>query len=456
MYMDFIPNTDADRQQMLQAIGVQTVDDLLKVVPESVRHPSLKLPEPLTEMELMSELRAMAEQNADAQHFAFFLGAGAYNHYVPAAISQLLLRSEFYTAYTPYQPEISQGTLQSAFEFQSMICSLTGMEVTNSSMYDGATALAEAALMAVAATRRNRVVISGSVNPEYRAVLNGYMQSRGVKVVASSVTREGDRIMEDALEPILDDQSACCIVQQPNFLGGLSDLTAIADRIHEVGGLFIISSDPISLGMLKTPGEWGADIAVGEGQGLGNSMSFGGPYLGILACKERLIRQMPGRLVGATKDAKGRRGFVLTMQAREQHIRREKATSNICTSEQLLALGAAIYMSLMGPVGMRKVAQLCYDKAHYAAAKVAAIAGYRPLDCGPYFNEFVLECPLPPADVNRELLKRKMIGGYDLAAFGPSLNGCMLMCATENNSRGQIDGLASALGEIAASRGGVK
>jgi glycine dehydrogenase subunit 1 len=454
--MDFIPNTDADRQEMLAAIGVETVDDLLKVVPESVRHPSLKLPEPLTEMELMAELRAMAEQNADAQHFAGFLGAGSYSHYIPAAISQLLLRSEFYTAYTPYQPEISQGTLQSAFEFQSMICSLTGMDVTNSSMYDGATALAEAALMAVAATRRNRVVVSGTVNPEYRAVLKAYMQSRGVQVIASSVAREGDRVVEEALEALLDDQCACCIVQQPSFLGGVKDLAAIADRTHEVGALFIVSADPISLGMLKSPGEWGADIAVGEGQGLGNPMSFGGPYLGLLACREGLIRQLPGRLVGATKDAKGRRGFVLTMQAREQHIRREKATSNICTSEQLLALGAAIYLSLVGPGGLRKVAQLCYDKAHYTAREVAALGGFKLLDTGPFFNEFVVECPLPAVEINRELLNRKMIGGYDLSAFGPSLKGCMLMCATETNTRGQIDGLASALGEIAASRGGVR
>ncbi|HEX2988779.1 MAG TPA: aminomethyl-transferring glycine dehydrogenase subunit GcvPA [Chloroflexota bacterium] len=454
--MDFVPNTDADRQQMLRAIGVQTIDDLLNVVPETVRHPSLRLPEPMTEMELMAEMRAMAGQNADAQHFACFLGAGAYHHYIPSAISQLLLRSEFYTAYTPYQAEISQGTLQSAFEFQSMICSLFGMEVTNSSMYDGATSLAEAALMAVAATHRRKVVVSGTVNPEYRAVLKGYMQSRGVQVVASAVAREGDRIVEEPLEQILDDQCACCIVQQPNFLGGVRDLAAIADRTHEVGALFIVSADPISLGLLKSPGEWGADIAVGEGQGLGNAMSFGGPYLGLLACRERLVRQMPGRLVGATTDAKGRRGFVLTMQAREQHIRREKATSNICTSEQLLALSAAIYMSLMGPVGLRKVAQLCYDKAHYAAKGVASVKGYRVLDTGSFFNEFVVECPLPPAEISHELLNRGIIGGYDLAVLGPSLKGCMLMCATETNTRGQIDGLASALSEIAASQGGVR
>lgn len=446
--MDFVPNTDQDRQQMLQAIGVQSVDDLLGVVPAEVRWKPLDLPKPLTEMELASELRAMAEQNVDAQHYSYFLGAGSYNHYVPAAVSQLLLRSEFYTSYTPYQPEVSQGVLQSMFEFQSMICSLTGMDVTNASMYDGATALAEAALMAIAATKRRKVVVSGSVHPEYRAVLTTYLGSRGFEVVTSAVRREGDRIVEESLEALLDGDTACCAVQQPNFFGGVRDLGALADRIHQLGGLFVVSSDPISLGMLKSPGAWGADIAVGEGQGLGSPMSFGGPCLGLLACRERLVRLMPGRLVGAARDEQGRRGFVLTLQAREQHIRREKATSNICTSEALVALGAAIYMALMGPSGLRQVARLCFDKAHYAADRVASVPGYRVLNAGPFFNEFVVECPRPPAEVNRSLLTRRVVGGYDLGKDYPQLGGCMLLCATEANTREQIDALASALGEI--------
>ncbi len=454
--MDFVPNTEQDRQEMLKSIGVQSVDDLLEVVPARVRHPRLNLPEPLSEMELMAELRAMAEENADATHYSYFLGAGSYNHYVPAAISQLLLRSEFYTAYTPYQPEISQGTLQAAFEFQSMICSLTGMEVTNASMYDGATAMAEAALMAMAATGRDKVVVSGSVHPEYRAVLNGYMQSRGVQVVASSVGRQGDRIVEEDMGALLDDGTACCIVQQPNFFGSVQDLSSLAQKTHAVGALLVVSSDPISLGMLKSPGEWGADIAVGEGQGLGSPMSFGGPYLGLLACKTQFLRQIPGRLVGAAQDHQGRRGFVLTLQAREQHIRREKATSNICTSEQLLATGAAIYMALMGPQGLRRVAQLSYDKAHYAAREIAALEGFQLLDTGTFFNEFVVRGPRPPAEINRFLLSRKIVGGYDLSIVSPDLEGYMLLCATETNTRAQIDGLVSALRELVASTGGTQ
>jgi len=373
--MDFIPNTDHDREEMLRAIGVATVDELLAVVPEGVRRPALELPKPLTEMELMAEMRAMAEQNADLQHYHCFLGAGAYQHYVPSPISQLLLRSEFYTAYTPYQPEVSQGTLQAAFEFQSMICGLTGMDVTNTSMYDGATAMAEAALMAIATTKRNRVVLSGSVHPEYRSVVCTYLRSRGFGVVESAVRREGDRIVEDGLESLLDRQTACCVVQQPDFFGRVTDLRALADRIHHLGGMFVVSSDPLSLGVLKSPGEWGADIAVGEGQSLGNPIAYGGPALGILACKERFVRSMPGRLVGAAADDQGRRGFVLTLQAREQHIRREKATSNICTSESLVALAAAIYLGLMGPGGLRQVAQLCYDKAHYVRAPAVRSPG---------------------------------------------------------------------------------
>jgi glycine dehydrogenase subunit 1 len=451
--MDFVPNTEQDREQMLKTIGVRRVDDLLEVIPAEVRHPRLDLPAPLTEMELMAELRAMAEQNADAAHYSYFLGAGSYHHHIPAAVSQLLLRSEFYTAYTPYQPEISQGTLQAAFEFQSMICSLTGMDVTNASMYDGATAMAEAALMAVSATRRKRVVVSGSVHPEYRAVLKGYMQSRGVELVTSSVERQGDKVVEEDLQSLVDDATAGCIVQQPSFLGSVRDLSSLVERTHAVGGLFILSSDPISLGLLKSPGEWGADIAVGEGQGLGAPMSFGGPYLGLLACREQFIRHMPGRLVGAAQDHQGRRGFVLTLQAREQHIRREKATSNICTSEQLLATGAAIYMALMGPQGLRQVARLCYDKAHYAARKVADLEGFKVLDTGPFFNEFVLQGPVPPAEINRRLLSNGIVGGYDLSNFGEGFEGCMLMCATETNTKAQIETLAAALSRIATSEG---
>jgi glycine dehydrogenase subunit 1 len=453
--MDFVPNTDQDREQMLQAIGVRNVDELLQVIPSSVRWPDLKLAGPLSEMELAAEMRSMAEQNADAHHFSYFLGAGSYNHYVPAAISQLLLRSEFYTSYTPYQPEISQGTLQSAFEFQSMISALMGLDVTNASMYDGATALAEAALMAIAATRRNRVVVSGSVHPEYREVLDTYLKSRGFEVVVSGVRRDGDRIVEDDLEALIDERTACCAVQQPTFFGSVRDISSIAERTHAAGALFIVSSNPISLGMLKSPGEWGADIAVGEGQPLGSGMMFGGPYLGLLACKERFVRVMPGRLVGAAVDGKGRRGFVLTLQAREQHIRREKATSNICTSEQLIALAAAIYLSLMGPGGLRQVARLSYEKAHYTAKQVGALPGFDVLQGGPFFNEFVVECPRPPGEINRLLLERGIVGGLDLTVVYPGFDNCMLLCATETNTREQIDSLATALKDL-GEKGGAR
>jgi glycine dehydrogenase subunit 1 len=453
--MDFVPNTDQDREQMLQDIGVQSVDELLQVVPASVRWPELGIPAPLSEMELAAEMRAMAEQNVDARRLSYFLGAGSYHHYVPAAISQLLLRSEFYTSYTPYQPEISQGTLQSAFEFQSMISSLMELDVTNASMYDGATALAEAALMAISATRRERVVVSGSVHPEYREVLGTYLQSRGFEVVVSKVRIEGDRIVEDDLEELLDERTACCAVQQPSFFGGVRDLSSLADRAHAVGALFIISCYPISLGMLKSPGAWGADIAVGEGQPLGSGMMYGGPYLGLLACRERLVRVMPGRLVGAATDGSGRRGFVLTLQAREQHIRREKATSNICTSEQLIALAAAMYLSLMGPGGLRQVARLCYEKAHYAAKQVGAVPGFTVFENGPFFNEFVVECPRPPGEINRSLLERGIVGGLDLGPVVPGFDNCMLLCATENNSREHIESLALALREL-GEKGGAR
>ena len=451
--MDFVPNTDQDRAEMLRTIGVDSVARLLDVVPEKVRQPELRLPEPLTEMELAAEMRAIAEQNADALHYSYFLGAGSYQHYLPAAISQILLRSEFYTSYTPYQPEVSQGVLQATFEFQSMICALTGMDVTNASMYDGATAMAEAALMAIAVTGRSKVVVSGAVHPEYRAVLETYMQTRGYPVVTSAIRRDGGRIVEERLETLLDDDTACVIVQQPNFFGGVRDLATLVERTHAAGALFILSSDPISLGLLKSPGEWGADIAVGEGQGLGTPMAFGGPYLGLLACRDRFLRHLPGRLVGAAHDHEGRRGFVLTLQAREQHIRREKATSNICTSEALVAIGAAVYMALMGPQGLKQVARLCYDNAHYAARQIAA-EGYQVLEIGPFFNEFVVQCPAPPEEINRQLLDVGIVGGYDLTEAYPDLTNCMLLCLTETNTKAQVDALAGALRDMAASRGG--
>lgn len=310
--------------------------------------------------------------------------------------------------------------------------------------------------MAIANTKRSKVVLSGAIHPEYRAVVCTYLQGRGFEVATSTIRREGDRIVEEGLEELVDGETACCAVQQPNFFGGVRDLTSLADRVHQAGSLFIVSSDPIALGMLKSPGEWGADIAVGEGQSLGNPIAFGGPALGILACKERFVRHMPGRLVGAAVDGQGRRGFVLTLQAREQHIRREKATSNICTSESLVALAAAIYLGLLGPKGLKQVAGLCFDKAHYAARQVAALRGFKLVDGGPFFNEFVVAGPRPVAEINGFLLSKKIIGGYDLGSAYPELEGCMLLCATEVNRKQDIDALASALGEAGVAEGGVQ
>ncbi len=444
--MPYVPHTDADRKAMLAEIGVSSIEELFADVPEEVRFPELKLPKPLSEPEILKELRAMSERNADLDHYACFLGAGAYNHFVPSVVNHVIGRSEFYTAYTPYQPELSQGTLQTIFEYQTMICALTGMEVANASHYDGATALAEAALVAVRISRgkRKKVIISPAVHPEYRQTLRTYTRGTDILVAGDEdLTRE-----LDDLKAMLDEDTACLIVQNPNFFGQLEEVDGLADAVHEAGALLIVAVDPISLGLFRPPGEYGADIVVGEGQSLGNAISFGGPYLGIFACLDKYKRRMPGRLVGETVDVEGRRGYVLTLTPREQHIRREKATSNICTNEALCALAAGAYLAAMGKTGLRKVAELCYHKAHYAAQRIAAIPGFELRDDKPFFKEFVVRCPKPPADINRQLLQRKIIGGYELGKAYPHLADCMLFCVTEMNTREEIDRLVEALQEV--------
>jgi len=431
---------------MLAEIGVSSIEELFADVPEEVRFPELKLPKPLSEPEILKELRAMSERNADLDHYACFLGAGAYNHFVPSVVNHVIGRSEFYTAYTPYQPELSQGTLQTIFEYQTMICALTGMEVANASHYDGATALAEAALVAVRISRgkRKKVIISPAVHPEYRQTLRTYTRGTDILVAGDEdLTRE-----LDDLKAMLDEDTACLIVQNPNFFGQLEEVDGLADAVHEAGALLIVAVDPISLGLFRPPGEYGADIVVGEGQSLGNAISFGGPYLGIFACLDKYKRRMPGRLVGETVDVEGKRGYVLTLTPREQHIRREKATSNICTNEALCALAAGAYLAAMGKTGLRKVAELCYHKAHYAAQRIAAIPGFELRDDKPFFKEFVVRCPKPPADINRQLLQRKIIGGYELGKAYPHLADCMLFCVTEMNTREEIDRLVEALQEV--------
>ena len=447
--MSYVPHTDADRAEMLAAIGVQRVEDLFHDVPVACRFPELNLPEPLSEMEIMAELQAMSEENLDAGHFPSFLGAGAYNHYVPRIVDAVISRSEFYTAYTPYQPEISQGTLQSIFEYQSMICALTGMEVANASHYDGATAAAEAVIMAlnVARGKRQRVILSPLVHPEYRAVVRTYTQGMDLDIVGDG---EGMATLED-LTSLLDKNTACLVVQSPNFLGEIEDLYGLADKVHAIGALLVVAvADPISLGLLRSPGDYGADIVVGEGQALGNGLNFGGPYLGFFACRQKDVRKMAGRLVGQTVDSDGQRGFVLTLATREQHIRRERATSNICTNQALCATALAVHLAALGKTGLRKLAELCYHKAHYAANQVAKLDGYQVVGDRPFFKEFIVRCPAPVRAINDYLLAEwGIIGGYDLGRDYAHLENHMLVCVTEVVSREEIDALVDALAEVA-------
>jgi glycine dehydrogenase subunit 1 len=453
--MSFVPHTAADRAEMLAAIGVERVEDLFHDVPAACRFPALALPDPLSEMEIMAELQAMSEENLNTGHFPCFLGAGSYNHYVPRVVDQLINRSEFYTAYTPYQPEISQGTLQSIFEYQSMVCALTGMEVANASHYDGATSTAEAVIMAlnVGRGKRKKVILSPAVHPEYRAVVRTYTQGMGLQIVGDDLSGldPGDlgASLED-LAALLDKDTACLVVQCPDFFGQIENLEALAEKVHAVKALLVVVAEPISLGLLKPPGEAGADIVVGEGQGLGNGLNFGGPYLGFFACRQKDVRKMAGRLVGQTVDAEGKRGYVLTLATREQHIRRSRATSNICTNQALCALAMAIHLAALGKTGIRQLAELCYHKAHYAADRIAGLDGYQLVGSEPFFQEFVVRCPAPVGAINDYLLTEwGIIGGFDLGRDYQHLENHMLLCVTEVISREEMDGLAEALAEAA-------
>ncbi len=448
--MNYIPNTDADRAEMLAAIGATSVADLFRDVPEKFRFPALDLPPALSEMEVLQELQALAEENDDLGHVSCFLGAGAYNHFVPSVVDFLLHRSEFVTAYTPYQPEISQGTLQAHFEYQSMICALTGMEVANVSHYDGATAVAEAVIMALQVGRgkRAKVVLSPTLHPQYRQVVRTYTQGMNLQLAGEDAP-VGDL---SALADLADKSTACVIVQNPDFLGRLyapAELQALADKVHAAGAIFVVSVDPISLGLFTPPGQYGADVVTGEGQPMGNPVSFGGPYLGFFATKLSEVRKSAGRIVGQTVDADGRRGFVLTLSTREQHIRREKASSNICSNQALNALAAAIYMAAMGKYGLRRVAELSYHKAHYAASLIGKLDGYEVVATGPFFKEFVVRCPHPVPLINQTLLEEYgIVGGYDLGQDYPELRDHMLFCVTEMNSRAEIEDLAEALRDL--------
>ncbi len=445
----YIPHTDADRDAMLRTIGIEKLDDLFRDVPAKYRFPALDLPPALTEMEASAALQGIAQVNETVQELACFLGAGAYNHYVPAAVDAIIRRGEFLTAYTPYQPELSQGTLQAIFEYQSNVAALTAMDVCNASHYDGATAVAEAVNMAYANFRgkRAKIILSPAVHPQYRQTVRTYAEGSPV-VLLGDDERVDLQAAPDDLVPLIDLDTALVVVQYPDFFGRLYDYTKLAEAAHAVGALLAVSVNPIALGMLKPPGLMNADIVTGEGQPLGIPLSYGGPYLGLFATRKEYVRKMAGRLAGETVDNRGQRAYVLTLTAREQHIRRERATSNICTNEGLMALASTVYMSLLGKNGLRQVAELCYHKAHYAAEKITKLPGYSLWSASPFFNEFVITTPAPVAEINDLLLDADILGGYDLSQDYPSLSHHMLIAVTELNDRLQIDHLVEVLSEV--------
>ncbi|HEX2981097.1 MAG TPA: aminomethyl-transferring glycine dehydrogenase subunit GcvPA [Anaerolineaceae bacterium] len=446
----FTPHTDAEREAMLETIGVKSIEDLFHDVPARYRFPSLNLPPALAEMDILAEMDEIASANESARDLICFLGAGAYNHYTPAVVDSIISRGEFLTAYTPYQPEISQGTLQAIFEYQSMIAQLTGMEVSNASHYDGATATAEAVVMAYHNFRgkRGKVVFSPAVNPQYRAVARTYTQGyEDFEYVGDGPDADVEGGPE-SLIPLIDQNTALVVVQYPDFLGRVYDYTKLVAHAHSVGTLVAVAVNPMALGLLKTPGAFDADIVVGEGQPLGIPLSFGGPYLGLFATRKDLVRKIAGRIAGETVDGNGKRAYVLTLTAREQHIRREKATSNICTNVALMALASTVYMSALGKHGLRQVAELCYHKAHYAANCIASIPGFNLCYDVPFFNEFMVCCPRPVAEINSHLLEHGILGGYDLSQDYPQYKNHMLIAVTEMNRREDIDILCNVLREV--------
>jgi glycine dehydrogenase subunit 1 len=447
MAWSYLPHTGEDRRTMLSAIGVEKVEELFKDIPEQLLfNRTLQLPAAMSELELVNSMQKLAGVNANLQEYTCFLGAGAYDHYIPSVIDHVIGRSEFYTAYTQYQPEISQGYLQALWEYQSMICQLTGMEVSNASLYDGGSALAEAAMMASSVTSRSEVLVANTVHPHYRTVLTTYGIDKEYKMTEFGYA-DGTASQEH-LTQLISKNIAAVIIQSPNFFGCVEDIKKIADQAHAQGALLIVSVDPISLGLLEAPGVLGADIVVGEGQPMGLATAFGGPYLGFFAANEKLMRKMPGRIVGQTVDHEGNRGFVLTLQAREQHIRREKATSNICSNEALCALTAAVYLSAVGRDGLRQVAELSLQKAHYACCELSKLKGVTTVFGAAYFKEFVVRCPKPIAQINEELLQEKIIGGLDLGTYYPELKNCMLLCVTENRTQDDINRLVKKLGAM--------
>nr|WP_317982876.1 aminomethyl-transferring glycine dehydrogenase subunit GcvPA [Romboutsia faecis] len=444
-----MPATKNDKEKMLNEIRLNSIDQLFLDIPDNLKlNRPLNLENSKSELEVSSKVKKLAKENINLEDLTCFLGAGAYDHYIPAIIKHITQRSEFYTAYTPYQAEISQGTLQVIFEFQSMIAELTGMEISNASMYDGATAAVEACFMSMAQTKRNKIVVSKTTAPETREVLNTYTKYQNCEVVEVDFCNEYGITDINKLKEVVDKNTACVLIQNPNFFGIIEDIDEIEEITHKNKAMLIMSVDPISLSILKTPGEIGADIAVGEAQSLGNSLNFGGPYVGFLATKSKLSRKMPGRIVGETIDSEGKRAYVLTLQAREQHVRREKATSNICSNQALNALNAAIYMATMGKDGMREVAEVCTKKAHYAYKELINNTNLKPLFKGVFFKEFPLKGDIEVENINKELLKENILGGYDLGKNYRELQDSTLFCVTEKRSKEEIDKLVKSISNI--------
>ena len=438
----YIPATHEDEQKMLKACNVSSIDDLFSDIPDDLKlNRDLNLDESKSELEVSEIITKMADKNID--DLTCFLGAGAYDHYIPSLIKSITSRSEFYTAYTPYQAEISQGTLQSIFEFQSMIAEITKMDIANASMYDGATAAVEACIMAVGKTRRNKIVVPKTVHPETRQILKTYLQFKDVEVVEVDYDREYGTTDLNKLKEVVGEETACILVQNPNFFGVIEDVDEIGSIARDNKAMYVMSVNPITLSILKSPGEVGADIAVGDAQPLGNSLNFGGPYVGFLAIKSGLIRKMPGRVVGQTVDADGKRCYALTLQTREQHVRREKATSNICSNQGLNALIASIYLATMGKKGYQEVAMQNMQKSHYAYKKFDESKNFAPVFKGKFFNEFVVKSPMPVDELNEKLLENKILGGYDLGKDYEELKGCVLMCVTEKRTAKEIDNLVN-------------
>lgn len=442
--LSYIPTTASDREAMLEAIGAASINELFEQIPEALR-----LSEPpdigpgLAEQEVVRHCAEMAKKNVSASESICFLGAGIYDHYVPSVVEAILQRGEFLTAYTPYQPEASQGLLQSIYEYQSMVCALTGMEVSNASLYDAGTAIGEAAIMSIAVTGRHRIVVSRALHPNYREVLKTYTSGLGVDIVEAPF-KDGLTDPEQAAG-LMNGETACLIVGYPNFFGCVEQLSDMAEAAHSHGALLVVCADPISLGLLKPPGELGADIVVGEGQSLGSPMSFGGPLLGLFACRQAHVRYMPGRVVGETVDTEGRTAYTLTLQTREQHIRREKATSNICSNEALLALAATVYLSALGKNGLRRLAELCYHKAHYAQQAITGKTGWTSPWNAAFVKEFVTSCKCSISELNKKLLDHGIIGGLDLGRYYPELDGHILWCVTEKRTKADIDRLVEVI-----------